>query len=63
MTFLLICRYPDIGDCRYFQSSVGVLRNAGDKSPYAGIQISATSALKMFADSQYADIAKKCRYC
>ncbi len=28
----------------------------------ADIQISAISALKMFADSRYADIEKKCRY-
>ncbi len=30
--------------------------------PNADIQISAISALKMFADSRYADIKKKCRY-
>ncbi len=28
----------------------------------ADIQISAISALKMFADSRYADVEKKCRY-
>ena len=28
----------------------------------ADIQISAISALKMFADNRYADIEKKCRY-
>ncbi len=33
-----------------------------DMSPNADIQISAMSALKMFADSRYADIEKKCWY-
>ena len=31
-------------------------------SPNADIQISAISALRMFADSRYADIEQKCRY-
>ncbi len=31
-------------------------------APNADIEISAISALKMFADSRYADIEKKCRY-
>ena len=31
-------------------------------SQNADIQISAISALKMFADSRYANIEKKCRY-
>ncbi len=50
MTFLPIYRYADIGDCRYFH-----LRGF-DMSLNADIQI---SALKMFADSRYADIEKK----
>ncbi len=33
-----------------------------DVSPNADIQISAISAQKLFADSRYADIEKKCRY-
>ncbi len=33
-----------------------------DMAPNADIQISAISALKMFADNRYADIGKKCRY-
>ncbi len=33
-----------------------------DMAPNADIQISAISAMKMFADSRYADIGKKCRY-
>ncbi len=53
MTFLPICRYADIGDCRY--------------ADIADIFIwedftSAISALKMFPDSRYGDIEKKCRY-
>ncbi len=37
-------------------------RYFANMSPNADIQISAISALKMFADSRYADIEKKCRY-
>ncbi len=37
-------------------------RYFADTFPNADIQISAISALKMFADSRYADIEKKCRY-
>ena len=33
-----------------------------DIAQNADIQISAISALKMFADNRYADIEKKCRY-
>ncbi len=77
MAFLPICRYADIGDCRYadiiriqihrkkgwiwiqiltlFHSQGTILANM---SQNADIQISAISALKMFADSLYADIEK-----
>ena len=33
-----------------------------DMAPIADIQISAISALKMFAEGRYADIEKKCQY-
>ncbi len=49
MTFLPICRYADIGDCRYADIADIFVRKA-------------ISALKMFADSRYANIEKKCRY-
>ena len=37
-------------------------RYFADMAPNADIQISAISALKIFADNRYADIEKKCRY-
>ncbi len=56
MTFLPICRYANIGDCRY----ADIADIFADMSSNADIQISAISALEMFADSRYADIEKKC---
>ena len=43
---------------------VKIVHISTDIAPNADIKISAISALKMFADSRYADTEKKkCRYC
>ncbi len=49
-----ICQYADIGDCRYADiADIFILEES----------ILAISALKMFADSRYADIEKKVPIC
>ncbi len=66
MAILPMCRYADIGDCRYADIAdifrIEIHRNFADVAQNADIQISAISALKMFADSRYVDIGQKCRY-
>ena len=63
MAFLPICRYADIGDCQYADILwIQFTEKGVDMAQNADIQISAISALKMFADNRYADIEKKCRY-
>ncbi len=67
------CRYADIADIFWIQihrkrgpvdsdSRQNYGRYFADMAQSADIQISAISALKMFADNRYADIEKKCRY-
>ncbi len=48
MTFLPICRYADIGDCRYADMPI--------------LPIFSYQRISYIADSRYADIEKKCRY-
>ena len=70
MAILPICRYADIDGCRYADIAdifrIQIYRKRGgyfaDVAQNADIQISAISALEMFADNRYADIEKKCWY-
>ena len=62
MPILVIADMPIFSRFRFTEKVVDLDSDFADIAQNADIQISAISALKMFADSRYADIDKKCRY-